>query len=719
MTVSRSRTDEKTGGVVHTRGPVSKRKVMRGGMQRMPETATRVARAAPGGVKLSYIPGLDGLRALAVVAVLLYHTGLPWIPGGFLGVDVFFVISGYLITSLLLVEWGARGRVDLKAFWLARARRLLPAAFLVIAASLAFAVLFLPDEVAGLRSDALASFGYVTNWYLIFEHESYFEAVGRPSLLRHLWSLAVEEQFYVLWPLLLAVGLGLGATRYRRRRLLFGAIVSAAASSLLMALLYLLDADPSRVYYGTDTRATGLLVGAALAFLWEPARTAVREEAARATIRHRSSRRRERRERQLVGRWAWIPPLLLDAAGLAALGGLVWACLNLGEYQPFLYRGGLALVALATAALVAAVVHPRGRLLPGLLGLRPLRWIGVRSYGIYLWHWPVFMVTRPQLDVPIEGWPLLALQLTATVGLAAFSYRYVEAPIRKGALGRAWKTLREARGTRRWWVGARLAGVAVPVVACCVAIGLAAAQAEPPKPPSYLSQMAVRTENPVPAPEAVEDAPAGPQEEAPSSTPKPDAEEQPSATGEEPREGAREATPTRPDETAGSGVAAEAPAGPVTAVGDSVMLGAVDALPRELPNIAVLDARGNRQAQEALGLLRQLRATGKLGDVVVVHIGNNGVFTAEEFDEMMRVLSGVRKVLVVNTTVPPSYSWAPNNEILAAGVGRHPDQAVLVDWHTASAGHPEYFWDGMHLTPEGSRAYADLISAVHDEQNAR
>src|SRR5215204_4828380 len=187
------------------------------------------------------MPGLDGLRALAVVAVLLYHADVAWAPGGFLGVDVFFVISGYLITSLLLAEWAARGRVDLKAFWLGRARRLLPALFVVVGATVAF----VPGEVAGLRKDALAAFGYVTNWYLIFEHESYFEAVGRPSLLRHLWSLAIEEQFYVLWPPLFALGMGVGALFYRRRRLLSAVLAGGAASPLLMAILYEPGVDPS------------------------------------------------------------------------------------------------------------------------------------------------------------------------------------------------------------------------------------------------------------------------------------------------------------------------------------------------------------------------------------------------------------------------------------------------------------------------------------------
>ncbi len=276
------------------------------------------------GVRLPYRPGLDGLRALAVIAVLLYHAGLAWIPGGFLGVEVFFVISGYLITALLLAEWRGRGRVALKAFWLRRARRLLPALYLLLVVTLAYAVVFLPGEVAGLRGDALAAFGYVTNWYLVFGQESYFEAVGRPSLLKHLWSLAVEEQFYLLWPLVFAVGMGVGATRLRRRRVVTVALAGAVASAMVMAVLYVPGVDPSRIYYGTDTRATGLLFGAALAFVWSQG-----GKYRPADTRHqRLGLPRRGRFRR---RWGWVVPTLLDLLGLAALGGLVWFCLRLGE----------------------------------------------------------------------------------------------------------------------------------------------------------------------------------------------------------------------------------------------------------------------------------------------------------------------------------------------------------------------------------------------------
>jgi peptidoglycan/LPS O-acetylase OafA/YrhL len=443
-----------------------------------------VPRITDTGTRLPYLPGLDGLRALAVIAVLLYHADLGRIPGGFLGVEVFFVISGYLITALLLAEWRQRDTIDLKNFWLRRARRLLPALYVLLVVTLAFAVVFLPGEVVGLRGDVITAFGYITNWFLTFEHESYFEAVGRPSLLKHLWSLAVEEQFYLIWPIVLAVGLSIGATRLHYRRVLCLALAGAAASAVAMALLYQRGVDPSRVYYGTDTRATGLLLGTALAFLWAP-----QPRADKWALRRNPGSGRLRR------RWGWTASLLLDILGLGALGALVWFSLHLGEFQPSLYRGGLVAVALATVVLIAVVAHPRARAAPGMLAWRPLRWTEKRSYGIYLWHWPVFMVTRPHLlDVPIDGRPLFALRVGATVLLADLSYRFVETPIRRGALGSAWKSFREARASRRRRLGFQWATALAPLVILCAALGVATARAEPPKPPAYLSTKHVHIE---------------------------------------------------------------------------------------------------------------------------------------------------------------------------------------------------------------------------------
>jgi peptidoglycan/LPS O-acetylase OafA/YrhL len=661
--------------------------------------------------------------------VLLYHADLAWVPGGFLGVEVFFVISGYLITALLLAEWDQRGRIDLKTFWLRRARRLLPALYVLLVVTLAFAVVFLPGEVAGLRGDVLAAFGYVTNWYLIFGQESYFEAVGRPSLLQHLWSLAVEEQFYLLWPPILALGLCIGATRLRRRRVLTVAVLGAAASAVAMALLYAPSVDPSRIYYGTDTRATGLLCGAALAFLWSPGEKYRPSEARHHRLRL-PGRSRFRR------RYGWTAPLLLDVVGFAALGALVWFCVNLGEFQPFLYIGGFALVGLATTATIMAVVHPYSLIGSRILGSAPLRWVGVRSYGIYLWHWPVFMVTRPDLDVPIDGLPLLALRLIATVVLADLSYRYIETPIRRGALGRAWRTLREARGPLRWRLRLQWTGALVPILASCALLGVAVAQAEPPEKPSYLASMksvhTVEQTHHTSATPGIE----SPQKDRPSL--EQEANENAPDNGLRVKEEIREAMKTgvgTQDENPGGdgdapGTKAETTAkktwdsgrtgpseftGSVSAIGDSVMLGAVGRLQKDIHGLTVVDAEVGLQVYAATDTLRYRRASGHLGDVVIVHLGNNGTFTKGQFDEIMRILSGVDRVVFINLTVPRAWE-EPNNEVIAEGVERYPN-AVLVDWHSASADRPELFYsDGYHLRPEGQRLYADLISSYLPEE---
>ena len=352
-------------------------------------------------VRLPYSGALDGLRALAAIIVLLYHADIPWMPGGFLGVEAFFVLSGYLITSLLLTEWRQEGRIDLTRFWLRRVRRLFPAMLFMTAVSIAYVVIFLPDEVAGLRKDAAAGLGYATNWYLIFSRVSYFESVGRPSILRHLWSLAIEGQLYIVWPLVVSLVI----RWWKGRWVPLVALVGALASAALMAWLYEPDIDPSRVYYGTDTRSTGFLLGAVLAFV------PLARRAAKGVI-----------------------PWLFDLAGLMSLGLLAWACVYMNAYQPLLYRGSLGIVAAETALVIAVVVRPGTRVVPGILGWRPLRWLGLRSYGIYLWHWPVFMLTRPQLDVSLDGIPLLAVRLALTIVLAEMSYRLVEKPCARALL---------------------------------------------------------------------------------------------------------------------------------------------------------------------------------------------------------------------------------------------------------------------------------------------
>jgi peptidoglycan/LPS O-acetylase OafA/YrhL len=359
-----------------------------------------------------YMPGLDGLRALAVLAVIAYHEQFGWALGGLLGVGVFFTLSGYLITSLLLSQWSADGRLHLRDFWLSRARRLLPALFVMLAVVTAWVTLFDRARLSGLRAAVAGAVTYSSNWYLIAARQSYFARFAPAAPLDHLWSLAVEEQFYLVWPAVLL--LGLCCLRKRRAGaaawLALPTLALAAASAAAMLLLYRPGPDPTRVYEGTDTRAFGLLIGAALAMACAGrAGRAVLEQPARLTR------------------------LLLDGtgvAGLAVTGLMIW---RVGQYSPFAYRGGMVALSFAAAAVVAAAACPGSRV--GLaLGWRPLRWIGARSYGIYLWHYPVIVLSSPANSG--EDLPRAALQVAASVILAALSWRFIEEPVRHGALGR-------------------------------------------------------------------------------------------------------------------------------------------------------------------------------------------------------------------------------------------------------------------------------------------
>ncbi len=357
---------------------------------------------------ISYRPGLDGLRALAVLGVFVYHARIDWLPGGFLGVDLFFVLSGYLITSLLLVEWEARNRIDLRRFWLRRARRLLPALVVVVLAALILSAIFARQDLAHTRSDVVSSLLYFQNWHLIAANQSYFVARGNPSLLQHVWSLAIEEQFYVIWPLLLVPCLVL----IGRKRLPMLVIAGIAASATLMWILYNPYGDPSRVYFGTDTRAFLLLMGILLALVWP-----------------------------------WIERLrqavpLLELFGVAALVGTVLLFRQMQDFNPTLYRGGDLAAAFCFVVLIAAVAHPRTGI-GQAMGVAPLRWVGERSYGIYLWHWPIILLVA---GVNVRSSPgVVVAEAAVVLAAAALSYRYVEEPIRSGRLQR-----RLAQHPRRW-----------------------------------------------------------------------------------------------------------------------------------------------------------------------------------------------------------------------------------------------------------------------------
>lgn len=362
--------------------------------------------ASPRGIR--YIPAIDGLRAVAVIAVLLYHLGISWIPGGFLGVDLFFVISGYVITRLLLDSIQRSGGLDLRAFYIARIRRLLPPLLFMIITTALFVSVWAPDTIKRFLTDAPFSIFGAMNWWLVFRHTDYFESIGRPPLLQHTWSLGVEAQFYLLWPLILLLVLRfLGKNKIPGTALL---IASFSGISLLLLSLRIdsaNEAQVSHVYFGTDTHSIGLFLGAALAVKWVP---------------QNLSEEVNKRAQDFI-----------DGIGIIGFLGILATFFFINESDPTLYKLAFPLAGIFGCAIITSVVHPASRFAP-ILSSRFMVWIGERSYAIYLWHWIIFQITRPAFDLEGSPWALFTLRILIVFALSDISLRLVELPIRTGAL---------------------------------------------------------------------------------------------------------------------------------------------------------------------------------------------------------------------------------------------------------------------------------------------
>jgi peptidoglycan/LPS O-acetylase OafA/YrhL len=605
--------------------------------------------------------GLDGLRAVAVLAVVLYHLNVGWASGGLLGVGVFFVLSGYLITDLLLAEREREGAIALGRFWLRRARRLLPALWVMLVVVTLWIAFLDPPQVAGLRGALLAALLYFSNWWYAFQHVSYFASFGPPSPLGHLWSLAVEEQFYLVWPLLLIL-----AIRFVHRRwLLTGLVVLAAVvSAWAMAAIFQPGSDPTRVYEGTDTRAFQLLIGATLAFVWP--------------------------SRRLSGSLSALRRRGLDALGAVGVAVIVAMVIDTNEYETFLYRGGMVILSLATVAVVAVLAHP-STLLSRILGVPPLRWIGVRSYGIYLWHYPIIVLTSPTVGAAS---PLLTLgQVGATVAVAALSWRFVEEPIRRQGFRAVFAGLTAPRWSVRGvptglWAGVGAAGLLLGATGLGLSGVVSAAPAE-----SLMALPASLVEAPSPTVPPAPTAPGPPRTMCGPPSAVPVVVAAPAA-----------ASPPAPSSLA------------VTVVGDSIMIDVAPDLHALLPN-AYITGAVSRQMAALPTVLAELNAAGELYSRLVIELGTNGPgWDPGQVAGLLRSLQ-LQQVVLVNAGRDPAHPEWPaiiNQQLLqvAAAV----PNTVVVDWYTASTGHPEYFmWgddpgDGIHPGPIGAEAMAELIA---------
>lgn len=599
------------------------------------------------------LPGLDGLRGIAILAVIIYHAEASLLVGGFLGVDVFFVLSGFLITSLLIEELARTNTVDRARFYLRRIRRLMPALFLVLFFSVLVSGLFVLDAAYHVRRDLPWAITFVLNWSYLFFEQSYFVNISRPPLLQHLWSLSIEEQFYVIWPIML-IGLykiKIGNISPRVKIFVASAILAIASTFWMIYLSisngFPIPNDPSRVYFGTDTHAMGLLVGCAAAALWRYEKLNERVTPDRATV--------------------------MNALGLFSIAGLAYFFLFVNELNEFLYRGGFFVLSILTATLVIIAAHP-GLKFGSVLGNPVLKWFGDRSYGIYLWHWPIFVLMRSGIDIQ---WPepfAVAVKIAIVLFVASLSYRFVEMPIRNGAIGTRLAIWRAA-GVPRPQVKTLLTSAVAVLVLSGSLVGMY--RVPTPDAGNFTGIGGIT---------AIDDDPVA--RVKPTVTLQPD----PLITGQQAAEVRNEV---------------ESKLAPVV-FGDSVVLSARDSLRSVIGKVSI-DAAVSRQPNVIADRIRARRNEQRLGAAVVIHMGTNGIVQEADLKPILEALSDRNRVVVVNVRVPRTW-MNPTNEMISSLVTQYPN-VRLADWNKASKGHKGYFApDGVHLTKTGAEVFANLIN---------
>ncbi|MGI9195615.1 MAG: acyltransferase family protein [Candidatus Nanopelagicus sp.] len=578
-----------------------------------------------GKIGVKHISSIDGLRAIAVTAVVLYHLGISWIPGGFLGVDLFFVISGYVITRLILDSINQSSALDLRAFYAARLRRIYPGFLFMVICTIIFIGVWAPEAIKRFLSDLPYALTGSINWLLVARHQDYFETVGRPPLLQHTWSLAVELQFYLVWPIILLTVLKYFGKKNIARIALIIAMVSGTTLFFVSLQLDQSNAQQiSHIYFGTDTHSLGLFLGSALAVSWIPQNLS-------ADI--------EKRAQDVI-----------DGIGVVGLLGLISTFLFIDETNASLYRIAFPLAGIFGCLVLISLVHPASRFAP-IISTAPFRWIGQRSYGIYIWHWVIFQVTRPSVDLSGQTWALYLARVLLVLALADISLRWVEIPFRQGLV-------------QDWFRGMKYRSAKVQLRQKISVIS------------SIIVVLAITSSISV---QAINKADEIANQILQQSTQEQQAQEDlGSTTG-------------------------------LWVTGDSVILGIRSKLEAK-EHISLINARVGRQAPELLAVMR-VDQSSVPSSPVIFNLGNNNALSEATVVEIFEIVKNQPQVIVVNTAVPRA--WKDSNNAIISRVASRYSNVKVVDWDRISKGRPELFApDGVHLSPAGSDVYVDLVVSV-------
>ena len=578
-----------------------------------------------GQIGVSHIASIDGLRAIAVTAVVLYHLGISWIPGGFLGVDLFFVISGYVITRLILDSINQSSALDLRAFYAARLRRIYPGFLFMITCNIIFIGVWAPEAMRRFLADLPYAITGTINWFLVARHQDYFEAIGRPPLLQHTWSLAVELQFYLIWPIILLTILKYFGKRNIAKIALVIAMVSGITLFFVSLRLDQANAQQiSHIYFGTDTHSLGLFLGSALAVSWIP--------------------------QNLSSDIAKRAQDVIDGIGVVGLLGLISTFLFIDETNASLYRIAFPLAGIFGCLVIISLVHPASRFAP-IISTAPFRWVGQRSYGIYIWHWVIFQMTRPSVDLTGQSWALYLARVLLVLALADISLRWVEIPFRKGVIQNWFRGMkyRSSKVALRQRASVLLSIITVLVIT------------------SSISVQAINK-----ADKIAEDITQ--EQSAPDQT----QEDLGSTTG-------------------------------LWVTGDSVILGIRSKLESK-EHISLINARVGRQAPELLAVMR-VDQSSVPSSPVIFNLGNNNALSEKTVIDIFEVIKNQPQIIVVNTAVPRP--WRDANNAIISKVAAGYQNIKVVDWDRISKGRPELFApDGVHLSPAGSDVYVDLVLSV-------